>query len=505
MYTEIQQCRQQGLRKSQVAQALGLDVKTVTKYWLMPPDEFAFAISRGKFRAKRLDAYEAIILHWLQQFPQLSAAQIEDRLKERAPKVSFRERTIRRYVARLREKHHLPRPVEEPRQYVAVEELPPGLQLQLDFGETWVRPAHSPQQIKLYCFAAVLSHSRHKYATWLDRPFTSEDLVRCLEDCFVFYGGTPCELVLDQDKLAIVSENHGDVIHTRAFEAFRQDRQLLVRLCRKQDPESKGKIESVVKYLKRHFAASRLYMNLRSWNQDTMDWLARTGNAKVHGTTRRVPAELFAAEQLHLRPLPPQLPRLDPVHTLAVRKDNTVVYRGNRYSVPIGTYRAGRNLVVTFFEGDLCLTDETRQVVASHPLCAGKGQLIQNSNHRRDHRCRIVELYELTLASWGDTAPVRQLLDGIQQQKPRYVRDQFQLLRTLAAQHDPGTLAQAVRYCLDRNLYSAVDIKDAAEWLGEKTPAVTFAPAAPLPPHLRQTTAKRDPKVYAALATKVLQ
>ena len=505
MYTEIQQCRQQGLRKAQVAQVLGIDVKTVTKYWLMPPDEFALNLSCGKSRSKRLDDYEAIIFHWLLAFPQLSAAQIEDRLKERMPGISFRERTIRRFVAYLREKHHLTRQVSQSRQYVAVEELPPGLQLQMDFGETWVRPAHSPQQIKLYCFASVLSHSRYKYAAWLDRPFTSDDLVRCLDDCFEFLGGMPCELVLDQDKLAIVSENYGDVIHTRAFESFRQDRHLLVRLCRKQDPESKGKIESVVKYLKRHFAADRFYMNLQNWNQDTLEWLDRTGNAKVHGTTHRSPAEMFASEQLHLRALPPQMPRLDPVHTVAVRKDNTVLYCGNRYSVPVGTYRSGRNLVVTFFENELCLTDEKQQMVASHPLCEGKGQLIQSSNHRRDHSCRIAELYELTLTAWGDSPAVRQLLDGIQQQKPRYVRDQFQLLRNVAVQHDPSTLSQALRHCLERDLYSAVDIRDAAQCLSKKTPEVTFVPAAPLPPHLRQTTAKRDPKVYAALATKVLQ
>jgi len=73
----------------------------------------------------------------------------------------------------------------------------------------------------------------------------------------------------------------------------------------------------------------------------TLTWLDRRGNGKVHGTTKRKPAEVFNEERKYLRPV------LEKIQTKStglsityqVRKDNTVVVEGNRYSVPLGTYQ----------------------------------------------------------------------------------------------------------------------------------------------------------------------
>ena len=64
-----------------------------------------------------------------------------------------------------------------------------------------------------------------------------------------------------------VSENYGDIIYTYEFERFKQAMGFSVYLCRKSDPESKGKVEAVVKYMKRNFAAHRLFGDIKSWNQ----------------------------------------------------------------------------------------------------------------------------------------------------------------------------------------------------------------------------------------------
>ena len=106
----------------------------------------------------------------------------------------------------------------------------------------------------------------------------------------------PKELVFDQDKLVIVSENHGDILYTQEFESFKQALRFKVYLCRKNDPESKGKVEAVVKYVKNNFAKHRLFTNITEWNQSQLEWLKRTGNQKEHGTTKKVPAEVLLIE-----------------------------------------------------------------------------------------------------------------------------------------------------------------------------------------------------------------
>ncbi|HHW40655.1 MAG TPA: transposase [Syntrophomonadaceae bacterium] len=51
-----------------------------------------------------------------------------------------------------------------------------------------------------------------------------------------------------------------------------------VRLCRKNDPESKGKIETVAKYMKKNFASNRFFIDIKTWNSYFEDWLDRTAN-----------------------------------------------------------------------------------------------------------------------------------------------------------------------------------------------------------------------------------
>lgn len=166
------------------------------------------------------------------------------------------------------------------RRYQAVEELPPGFQLQVDFGQKRIRN-NGGGYTTLYAMGAVLAHSRYKYGKWIDKPFTTTMFVSMLLACFEYIGGVPEELVIDQDKLVSVSENYDDIIFTYEFEKFKQTMGFSVYLCRKSDPESKGKIEAVIKYMKNNFATNRLYSDIRSWNQSFLDWLKRTGNLSV--------------------------------------------------------------------------------------------------------------------------------------------------------------------------------------------------------------------------------
>lgn len=45
---------------------------------------------------------------------------------------------------------------------------------------------------------------------------------------------------------------------------------------------------------------NRLFIDLNIWNRPFEDWLNRTGNGRVHGTTKRKPCDMFN----YLRPLP---------------------------------------------------------------------------------------------------------------------------------------------------------------------------------------------------------
>jgi len=95
-----------------------------------------------------------------------------------------------------------------------------------------------------------------------NRPFTTKDMIRSHENAFRHFGGMPKEMVYDQDNLIAVSENAGDLLLTHDFDAYQQALGFGIYLCRGEDPESKGKIERVVGYVKSNFAKNRVYDGL---------------------------------------------------------------------------------------------------------------------------------------------------------------------------------------------------------------------------------------------------
>lgn len=298
VYLEIHQLRKQRLRVSQIAKRLRISRTTVYKYLEMTFEEAVEEFEPGD-RKKKLDPYRDWIVNWLREFPSLSGAQVYDWLQERFPNINVGESTVRRYVNEVRDLYQIEKK-EESREYESVEELPPGKQLQVDWGQTIQKDTHG-KEVRLYFIAFVLAHSRQKYMWWLNRPFTTNDTIRCHDLAFQYFEGIPEEVVYDQDNLIAVSENAGDLILTKSFQDYIHQRKFRVYLCRKADPESKGKIENVVKYVKNNFAKNRIYSTLEDWNGCSLKWLERTGNYKVHNTTKKRPYEVFRLEKQHFR------------------------------------------------------------------------------------------------------------------------------------------------------------------------------------------------------------
>lgn len=340
LFLNIHQLKEKGFSKSAIARKLGISRNTVNKYLKMSFEEANDFVTSLGSRTKKLDPYQDKILSWLKNDPDMSSAQVEDWLKEHYPNLVIGGSTVRNYVSHLRDVYHIPK-VLHIRTYEAMGELPMGQQMQVDWSEITVKNLEK-KDVKLYFITFVLSHSRFKYVEFLDRPFTTKDAFRCHEKAFQFFGGMPEEIVYDQDHLITVSENAGDIMLTSEFQAYKQDRGFRIYLCHKADPQSKGKVENVVKYVKGNFVKHRIFSNLEAWNEKCIAWLERTGNYNVHHTTKKRPVEVHALEKQHLKPVSPMLSFESNRNfsiSRTVHKDNIIKYKSNRYSLPLGTYR----------------------------------------------------------------------------------------------------------------------------------------------------------------------
>jgi len=491
VYTKIQQLKELGFKPSNVAAQLGIHRNTVKKYWNMDADDFqeaTYVINRIKL----LSDYQGIILKWLTEHPCMSASQVCDWLKEYY-QASFSERTVSRYVKELRSAYSLKKHLVK-RDYEAVDELPPGQQVQLDFGEMMM-PKIDGGNIRVRFAAFVLAHSRYKYVQFQDRPFTAVDLVRVCYDCFQYFGGIPHELVIDQDHIMTVSENSGDIIHTYEFEKLRQECKFTVYLCRKSDPESKGKVENVVKYVKGNFLSNRYFADADILNACCLDWLSRTANGKLHGTTKKIPAEVFKSECEHLRPLTYLSSETSPSLMRIVRKDNTILYDSNRYSVPLGTYNSQGEVQIEAKDGILKIMTVFGEPICEHTISAGRGLLIKNTDHRRCKDDTISKLKEEVneLLNYEASA----FLDLLHEEKARYARDQFGLLRSLCDRYGSEKVLRAISFCMSNSLYGATYVKD---FLAHMELPVQEIKSNPIPVSDKKyhiTTQKRSLDVYA--------
>jgi len=464
MYTQIHSMKNQGFSKRQVAEKLELNFRTVSKYLSMTPEEFEQKILNRE-RRRNLGLYEGVVVDWLKKYPDMTAAQVLDWLKEHY-QVSVSERTTRRFVEKIRKKYLIPKTAKNnKRQYAAVEDPPMGHQMQVDLGIAHVFDFNKRSYRKLYCIACVLSHSRYKWGEWYPQPLTSRQLTTALQECFEYMGGMPKELVFDQDRLLAVDENYGDIIFTREFEQFRLSSGFEVYLCRGGDPESKGRVEATVKYFKNNFAKNRQFINIDIWNENFADWLVRTGNAKVHAITKKIPAEVFEQERLLLKPVPSTKRIIENIVTRDIHKNNTIFYEGNRYTLPLGTYQPGRQVIVDVEGETLKIRDNLgTSIIAEHKISKGKGALIQNNNHKRDNTKKLDTIQKDLFQTLGMSDDAHVFLTQVRCLKARYARDQFSLIEKTLNTHTGIAIEKALHYCIMNSLFSAVEFRNAAEY-----------------------------------------
>ena len=501
MYGKIQEKKRDGLNKSQTSRCLGIDYKTVLKYWDMTPDDYAQAKEAAETREKKADKYKEFILECLQKYPDMSAAQIYDWILERTnvETLEFQERAFRNYVKSIRKEYDIKKPGKL-RQYEAVNELPMGKQAQVDMGEIIVETITGRRK-KIYCFAMVMSHSRQKFAFWQETPFTTDSFILAHVNAFTFYGGRPLELVYDQDRVLTVSENHGDIIYTEGFQNYLNEVKFDVFLCHGSDPESKGLIENVIKYVKHSFAAHRTFTDIDNFNADCMAWLKRTANGKVHGTTKKIPSEVFALEREHLLPVSEYrfLSETKKTITYQVRKDNIVLYKGNRYRVPKGTYAPGKKVLMEVKDDMISIKDTlTGEIYARHPLCHEKGKLIGQKREERDKTKSLQELEKMVQELFDNDKLIKPFLEHIHQEKPRYYRDQLGVIRKLFEEWNKEDVIKGLHYCNENELYSASELKSSIIYLEkiQKTKEIK-KPKPTLPSKYRgNKPPKRDLSVY---------
>lgn len=355
---------------SGIARDLGLDRKTVRS-----------CLSRERWKPYRREGARSKLLDEHMQW-----------LVRRAPQVGFSARILHQELSAQRgfagcyEVVKLAvRPLRETASVAAVTQMrfetAPGEQAQVDWGQVKVRLGG--ERTEVHVFVMTLGFSRRAYAEgYLGERM--ESLLSAHERAFAHFGGVCQSLLYDRMRTVTIGTTEDDTGVRRAklnvtFHAFAEHWGFRVRLCRPYRAKTKGKVESGVKYIKRNFVPGRQFRDLEDFNAQLAAWQAEVADMRIHGTTHQRPIERFAQEAAALMPVGGHRGFLESlVRERTVASDWLVSIDANRYSVPFALI--GKTVQVVR-EGGHWVIRHRGQVVAEHPVLAGRAQLSIRPEH----------------------------------------------------------------------------------------------------------------------------
>lgn len=413
-----------GLSARKIAKRLGISRHTVTKYLKLTAAEITnvqYATERGS----KLDDYREYIIHLLQTYPGLSAVKVLRKLKAKEETLAVSDRSVRRFIQALKQEIS----VKQKRYYEPVLDMVPGEQCQVDGGELrGVRVGGV--ETTVYFMVFVLSYSRLMHVSVSDRPINTETLIHQHDAAFRYFGGMPQECVYDQTKLVVISEVFRELQLNQRFHQYAIAAGFHIRACEGYDPESKGKVEAGVKYVKQNGFYGETFADWSELETYLSDWLDTLANQRLHGSTGQQPAIHYRnEEQTKMRSyLTPSCVSKGINQTVVTRKaDKTglIAWQGNKYSVPMAYQKAP--VAVTVDDGQLLIGDlATGEKIAEHTLRLEKGQIIKNTDHYRDKGQRIQQLEQDIQELLSKGADSSQALCALlKQTSPKIYKDQL--------------------------------------------------------------------------------
>ncbi len=273
-----------------------------------------------------LERQRARIVQWLEQTEPLTLVRVHELLARDGTSVSYT--TLRRWArAELGFGGRSPT--------VLVDDPPPGEEAQVDFGSMGYVASADGRRRKLHVLVVTLPMSRYQFV-WPTFAQTTEALCEGLDAAWCFFGGVTQRVVLDNTSAAIVRASPQDPTINPSFCEYAQAREFFVDPARVRHPKDKPRVENQVPFVReRWFAGESFSDDIVVLREAAAHWSRDVAGARVHGTTRRVPREVFEQEErARLLPAPVapfDVPRwADP----KVHPDHHVQVARSLYSVP---------------------------------------------------------------------------------------------------------------------------------------------------------------------------
>jgi transposase len=247
----------------------------------------------------------------------------------------------------------------------AVISTAPGEEAQVDYGEgPMVRDAETGKYKRTRLFVMTLGYSRKsvRLLTWKS---STQIWAELHERAFRRLGGVPRVVVLDNLAEGVLKADIYDPKLNPVYRDMLAHYGAVALPCRVRDPDRKGKVESGVGHAQKTPLRGQRYEQIETAQAYLDRWETNWADTRIHGTTKRQVAVMFAEEKPQLRELPVEPFRHYQFGTRTVHLDGAVEVEAAYYHAPPGWI--GRHVHVQWDGVRVRLMDpETGQLLREH-------------------------------------------------------------------------------------------------------------------------------------------
>src|SRR3954466_13891698 len=272
-------------------------------------------------------------------------------------------------------------------------ETAPGEEGQVDYGSgPMVRDPQTGKYRRTRLFVMTLGYSR-KCVRFLVFRSSVQIWAELHEKAFRRLGGSTRIVILDNLREGVLAPDFYDPSLNPLYRDLLQHYGSVAMPCRVRDPDRKGKVESGVAHAKKTPLKGQRFQSLEEAQAYLDQWEERWADTRIHGTTKRQVAAMFAEERPLLLPLPLEPFRYYQYGERTVHLNGCVEVEAAYYSAPPGWI--GRRVQVQWNALHVRLMDpKTGQLLREH-LRATRGW------HRIDVRDQPARTPPTTLALLG--------------------------------------------------------------------------------------------------------
>jgi transposase len=236
--------------------------------------------------------------------------------------------TVKRFVRKLRGC--------EQRQAVGIILTAPGEEAQVDYGTgPMVREEKSGKYRRTRLFVMTLGYSRKSIRLLVFRS-SSRVWAELHEKAFGRIGGSPRVVVLDNLREGVLAADIYDPTLNPLYQHVLSHYGVVAMPCRVRDPDRKGKVESGVGHAQKTPLKGQRFESLEEAQAYLDHWEQRWADTRIHGTTKRQVAQMFAEEKPLLQPLPIEPFRYYQYGERVVHLDGCVEVESAYYGLPPG-------------------------------------------------------------------------------------------------------------------------------------------------------------------------